>query len=60
MKAKNIPPVEVPAGGPLHRAANPRQRILVVEDDAAIREVNTEVLSSSGYQVDAAEDGAAT
>src|SRR5580658_9463351 len=44
---------------PLHRTTNPRQRILVVEDDADIRRVNTEVLIYSGYQVDAAEDGAA-
>ena len=36
-----------------------RQRILVVEDDAAIRRVNTEVLTYSGYHVDSAEDGAA-
>ena len=38
---------------------NPRQRILVVEDDAAIRQVNQEVLTYSGYHVDGAEDGAA-
>lgn len=33
-------------------------RILVVEDDADIRRLNTEVLIRHGYQVDAAEDGA--
>jgi two-component system alkaline phosphatase synthesis response regulator PhoP len=38
---------------------NLRQRILVVEDDAGIRQLNTEVLTYSGYQVDAAKDGAA-
>jgi|SRR5450756_1747245 len=37
---------------------NPRQRILVVDDSPDIRRLNTEVLTSSGYQVDAAEDGA--
>lgn len=36
-----------------------QQRILVVEDDAVIRRLNTENLSHSGYRVDAAEDGAA-
>jgi DNA-binding response OmpR family regulator len=38
--------------------ANPRQRILVVDDEPDIRRLNTEVLASSGYHVDAAEDGA--
>jgi CheY-like chemotaxis protein len=38
---------------------NPRQRILVAEDDPDTRRLNIEVLASSGYQVDAAEDGAA-
>jgi DNA-binding response OmpR family regulator len=37
---------------------NPRQRILVVEDDKFIRRLNSEVLTYSGYQVDTAEDGA--
>jgi two-component system, chemotaxis family, chemotaxis protein CheY len=41
------------------REPNPRQRILVVEDDADVRQVNTEVLRYSGYHVDTAEDGAA-
>jgi DNA-binding response OmpR family regulator len=36
-----------------------RQRILVVEDDADIRRLNTEILIYSGYQVDAAESGLA-
>src|SRR5665213_2062344 len=39
--------------------ANPRRRILVADDDPMIRRLNTEVLAYSGYQVDAAEDGAA-
>lgn len=33
-------------------------RILVVEDDADIRSLNTEVLIRHGYHVDTAEDGA--
>ncbi len=38
--------------------SNPRQRVLVVEDEADIRRLNTELLACSGYHVDAAEDGA--
>jgi len=48
-----------PADEALYSEQNPRQRILVVEDDPDIRRVNTEVLTYSGYHVDAAEDGAA-
>jgi len=38
--------------------ANSRQRILVVDDDGDIRRLSAEVLGSSGYHVDVAEDGA--
>ena len=38
---------------------NLRQRILVVDDEPLIRRLNTEVLTYSGYLVDAAQDGAA-
>jgi DNA-binding response OmpR family regulator len=58
MTAKNSQADE-PASAPLCREPNPPKRILVVEDDAAIRRVNTEILTYSGYQVHAAEDGAA-
>jgi DNA-binding response OmpR family regulator len=34
-------------------------RILVVEDEAPVRQLNAEVLTRAGYEVDAAEDGAA-
>ena len=37
---------------------NPRQRILVVDDEPDIRRLSTEVLIHSGYHVDAAADGA--
>ena len=47
--------VTTPAGNP----TNPSHRILVVEDDVAIRQLNANVLACSGYQVAAAEDGAA-
>jgi two-component system cell cycle sensor histidine kinase/response regulator CckA len=35
------------------------QRILVVDDDISIRQLSTEMLIRSGYEVDAAADGAA-
>jgi len=44
---------------PISPRTNPSSRILVVEDDREVRELNTTVLSRSGYKVDAAEDGAA-
>lgn len=34
-------------------------RVLVVDDDISIRRLNAEVLTQSGYEVDAAEDGVA-
>ena len=40
-------------------APSPPRRILVVDDDREIRQFSTKVLIRSGYQVDAAEDGAA-
>jgi CheY-like chemotaxis protein len=40
------------------REPKPRQRILVVEDEPLIRQLNHKVLSHSGYHVEVAEDGA--
>jgi len=34
-----------------------RQRILVVEDESDLRQLNAEVLIDAGYQVDVADDG---
>jgi CheY-like chemotaxis protein len=48
-----------PAGEPATAQAHPSQRILVVEDDIGIRQLNVELLIACGYQVDAVEDGAA-
>jgi two-component system chemotaxis response regulator CheY len=39
--------------------SSPLHRILVVDDDISVRQLNAEVLVQSGYQVDAAADGAA-
>jgi len=59
MIAKSIAQTNELASAPLPDEPNLRQRILVVEDDSAIRRLNTEILTCSGYHVDAAEDGAA-
>jgi len=59
MRVKHNSQVDDAGDSLLQRGPNPRQRILVVEDDATIRRVNTEVLTCSGYHVDTAEDGAA-
>ena len=44
---------------PLRSPLRPPRRVLVVDDDPFIRQLNATMLSRSGYQVDAAEDGAA-
>jgi len=59
MKEKSIPQAGKPSRAPLHGVPNPHQRILVVEDDAANRRLNTQVLTCYGYHVDTADDGAA-
>ena len=57
MKDNNASQDRKPAGGPVRRGIGLPHRILVVDDDIYIRELSTESLSLSGYQVDAAEDG---
>jgi hypothetical protein len=47
------------AAAPTRIPKEPSQRILVVEDDAAIRRFSAQVLARSGYRADASEDGAA-
>lgn len=56
--ALNLPACELNSP-PAQSQAELPQRILVVEDDSAIRQLNTEVLIRFGYHVDAAEDGVA-
>ena len=48
-----------PHEAPFQSQDHSPQRILVVDDDADIRQLETEILTGSGYQVDTAEDGAA-
>ena len=47
-----------PGSATLQGPLNPAQRILVVDDETAIRRMVTGTLVNSGYYVDAAEDGA--
>jgi len=57
MKAHNISQIGVSAKAALQCQTNPSQHILVVEDEPDIRQLDTEVLRESGYQVDTAENG---
>jgi DNA-binding response OmpR family regulator len=58
MKNKTTLPATETNGLPRQCPATPLKRILVVHDDGDIRQLSTEVLIRSGYQVDAAADGA--
>jgi DNA-binding response OmpR family regulator len=57
MKDNTISQPGEPACTPVQRKLNLPQRILVVDDDISIRQLSTEVLIDSGYEVDAAADG---
>jgi DNA-binding response OmpR family regulator len=46
-------------GGSQPGPATPPRRILLVDDDISMRELNTEALSRAGFEVDGAADGAA-
>ena len=59
MTANDMSQAGAPVGALLQGQPKPTHRILVVEDDGDIRRINAEVLTHSGYHVDAAEDGAA-
>ena len=48
-----------PTGAPTHCRATPSNRILVVDDDAGIRQVNADVLRCFGFQTETAADVAA-
>jgi CheY-like chemotaxis protein len=47
------------ASAPTRGQTTPSNRILVVDDDADIRQVNADVLRRFGYQTETAADGAA-
>jgi DNA-binding response OmpR family regulator len=59
MKDNHISQAEEPAGASAQGQPGPPRHILVVEDDTLLRQLNTGVLLRSGYEVDAAADGAA-
>ncbi len=59
MKAAETSHAGEPPRTPLQFQTNPPDHILVVEDDIFFRRLNTQVLVRSGYEVDAAADGAA-
>jgi two-component system chemotaxis response regulator CheY len=59
MKKTIVSPAVAWVSAPVRRQPDLHQRILVVDDDPLTRRLNSEVLLYSGYQVDAADDGAA-
>jgi CheY-like chemotaxis protein len=58
MKNRNSLDAYEPAPGLGRHELNSRQSILVVDDELAIRLINSEILIEAGYRVDVAEDGA--
>src|SRR5665213_1741419 len=59
LKDNGILQTEEMASAPVQCQTSPPRRILVVQDEPDIRRLNVEVLESSGYAVDTAEDGMA-
>jgi CheY-like chemotaxis protein len=59
MRGKNTSQTREQAGGSSPCQAPQPHRILVVEDEPDLRLLNAEVLKTSGYKVDTAEDGKA-
>jgi len=59
MTDKNMPPAGRPARPPLQCQTNPPRRILVVDHDPCVSNLNAEVLIRHGYVVNTAGDGKA-
>ncbi len=59
LKKHNISQTGRSARAALQCQTHPAQRILVVEDEPDIRQLDSEVLRESGYQVDTIENGVA-
>jgi DNA-binding response OmpR family regulator len=59
MTDETISPTREPAKALLRSQISPRHRILVVDDDTKMRQLNTAALTQAGYHVDGAPDGAA-
>jgi len=58
MKQNHLSQISWPATKDFQSAPRPAHRILVVDDEPLIRQLNTEILLDAGYQVDVADDGA--
>jgi CheY-like chemotaxis protein len=59
MKDAPVPPLCGSIGAALPRRKNPSYHVLMVDDDKSVRLFCVQALFASGYQVHAAEDGAA-
>jgi DNA-binding response OmpR family regulator len=59
MNDENPSPTATPALAPPPAPGQPPRRILLVDDEPNLLHLHTRVLRDAGYQVDAAEDGAA-
>ncbi len=59
MKEDNISPDGATFSALVQNPPSPAHRILVADDDISILRLNVKLLSGSGYQVDAVEDGTA-
>jgi DNA-binding response OmpR family regulator len=59
MTIETMPPKANAAGSRQRDETHPVQRILVVDDEPMIRQLNTDILVEAGFRVDTAEDGAA-
>ena len=58
MKQNHLSQISWPAAARSLSYPHPACRILVVDDEPLIRQLNTEILLDAGYQVDVADDGA--
>jgi DNA-binding response OmpR family regulator len=59
MKDDNVSQAGELPNAPLPLQTNPPHRILVVEDEIYVAQLNIEVLTRSGYEVDTVQDGVA-
>ena len=59
MTNETISAAREPGTALMRTRTRPCRRILIVDDDSAMRQLNTTALTNAGYQVDGAADGAA-
>jgi two-component system alkaline phosphatase synthesis response regulator PhoP len=58
MSEYEVVPTGEPVDAALHCQASPPHRILVVEDEPLVRQLNVKILVNAGYHADAVADGA--